>query len=107
MQIARGSTFDFTISLPETYDISNAKEIWITFAQGNKIKIDKSLADVQASGNKISVHLSQEETLSFYSGSAKMQTRILTADDESLVQEPITQIDILDILKDGVIASGV
>ena len=107
MQIARGSTFDFTISLPETYDISNAKEIWITFVQGNKIKIDKSLADVQASGNKISVHLSQEETLSFYSGSAKMQTRILTADDESLVQEPITPIEILDILKDGVIASGV
>jgi hypothetical protein len=35
-----------------------------------------------------------------------MQTRILTSDDESLVQEPVTDIEILDILKDGVISNG-
>lgn len=106
MQIARGSTFDFTISLPEEYDISNAKAIWVTFAQGNKEKLTITLSSLTVNRNKISGHLSQQETLSFYSGSAKMQTRILTAEDESLVQEPITSIEILDILKDGVISDG-
>lgn len=107
MQIARGSTFDFTISLPEEYDISDAKAIWVTFAQGNKEKLTMTLSSgLTVNRNKISGHLSQQETLSFYSGSAKMQTRILTAEDESLVQEPITSIEILDILKDGVISDG-
>ena len=106
MQIARGSTFDFTISLPEEYDISDAKAVWVTFAQGNQEKFTLDLTSLTIETNKIKGHLTQDDTLSFYSGSAKMQTRILTSYDESLVQEPVTDIEILDILKDGVISNG-
>lgn len=106
MQIARGSTFDFTISLPEEYDISDAKAVWVTFAQGNQEKFTLDLTSLAIETNKIKGHLTQDDTLSFYSGSAKMQTRILTSADESLVQEPVTDIEILDILKDGVISNG-
>ena len=105
MQIARGSTFDFTISLPDGYDLSDAKAIWVTLAQCNVEKMTKTLDDISVSENKIQVHLNQEDTLSFDPGSAKLQTRILTASDESLVQEPVTTIEILDVLKDGVITN--
>lgn len=106
MQIARGSTFDFTISLPEEYDISDAKAVWVTFAQGNQEKFTLDLTTLVLDHNKIKGHLDQNDTLSFYSGTAKMQTRILTSADEALVQEPITDIEVLDILKDGVISNG-
>ena len=108
MDIARGSTFDFTISLPEEYDISDAKVVWVSFGQGKHEKFtkDKESEDVIVSGNLIQVHLTQDDTLSFYEGQAEMQTRILTASDESLVQEPKTQITILPIIKDGVISNG-
>ena len=104
MEIARGSTFDFTITLPEEYDISDAQVIWITFSQGDVEKFTKGLADVTVAGNAIQVHLTQDDTLSLYDGQAQMQVRILTAADEALVQEPITNIEVLKILKDGKIA---
>lgn len=105
MNIARGSTFDFTINLPDGYDISDAKAIWITFVQYDKEIFTKELSDVTVEENHIYLKLTQEETLKFIRGSATMQVRILTAEDESLVQQPITQIHICDILKDGVISN--
>ena len=106
MEIARGSTFDFTITLPEEYDISDAQVIWITFSQGDVEKFTKGLddPDVTVAGNAIRVHLTQDDTLSLYDGQAQMQVRILTAADEALVQEPIMNIEVLKILKDGKIA---
>ena len=104
MQIARGSTFDFTINLPDGYDISEAKAVWVTFVQYDKEIFTKELKDVRIELNHIYLHLTQEETLQFISGSATMQVRILTAEDESLVQQPITKIYICDVLKDGVIS---
>ena len=106
MDIARGSTFDFTISLPEEYDISDAQAIWVTFGQGEKEKFTKQLNDLTVAGNLIQVHLDQSETLSFYDGQAEMQTRILTSANESLVQEPKTKINILPVIKDGIISNG-
>lgn len=109
MDIARGSTFDFTITLPEEYDISDALEVWVSFGQGKVEKFTKSLndPDITVSGNLIQVHLSQEDTLALYDGEAQLQTRILTAARESLVQEPIINVNILPIIKDGAIHGGV
>lgn len=105
MQIARGSTFDFTISLPEEYDISDAKAIWITFVQYDKEVFTKTAPnDLDVEENHIYCALDQEDTLKFIAGSAKLQVRILTSSDEAIVQEPPTKIIILDILKDGVIS---
>lgn len=103
LKIARGSTFSFTLSLPDDYDISDAKQIWVTFVQNGIEKINKQITDVEIEVNKINVSLSQEETLLLHTGSAKMQTRILTIGDESLVQYPMIEWEVIPILKDGVI----
>lgn len=109
MRIARGSTFEVTFGLPHEYDISDAKAVEITFTQFDKIIFTKTLKDVEIEedGRHINLALSQEDTLKFVgNGSAKMQMRILTADDEAIVQHPITEIYVIDILKDGVIGDG-
>lgn len=103
LRIARGSTFSFTLSLPDDYDISNAKQIWVTFTQNGQTKIDKAIEDVQIDVNRINVSLSQSETLLLHTGNAQMQTRILTNDDESLVQYPMINWEVVPILKEGVI----
>lgn len=105
MTIARGSTFDFTINLPDGYDISDAKAVWVTFVQYDKeVFTLKYPNDLDVEQNHIYCHLDQNDTLQFLgNGSAKLQVRILTAEDEAIVQEPPTEIHVLDILKDGVI----
>ena len=50
MEIARGSTFDFTITLPEEYDISDAQVIWITFSQGDVEKFTKGYSGTPHTG---------------------------------------------------------
>ena len=103
LMIARGSTFSFTINLPEDYDISDAKAVWVTFMQSDKEVFTKTNADLDIDKNHISVALSQEDTLAFHSGHAVMQVRLLLVDDNALVQIPTTKVQIFDILKDGVI----
>jgi hypothetical protein len=107
MHIARGSTYGFTINLPDGYDITNAKEIWVTFGQDRKIILDLSLTnhDFEVEENHIICNLSQEQTLEFRTGNAIMQVRILTEDDSSLVQFPPTDVRIIPILKGGVISN--
>ena len=102
-RIARGSTFSFTLSLPDDYDISDAKQVWVTFTQNGATKIDKKITDIQIDVNKIIISLTQSETLSLHTGTAQMQTRILTIGDESLVQYPILNWEVIPILKEGVI----
>lgn len=105
--IARGSTKSFTLNLPEGYDISTAKEVWVTFEQDRKEILTLSLTggDITVEDNKINVHLTQDNTLIFRTGDALMQTRILTAEDDALVQFPMTPISIVRIAKDGVISN--
>lgn len=103
IKIARGSTFTCTLTLPETYDLTDAQQVWVTFAQNDEelFTIDKENLTINA--NVVTVRLSEAQTLSFESGVARMQLRAKTADEECIVQEPITEIKILEILKDGAI----
>lgn len=58
----RGSTPTLTFTLPfSTVDIDNA---YVTFAQYGTVKIDKPLTACGCDGNKLTVKLTQEETLS-------------------------------------------
>ena len=103
--IARGSTFYFTINLPEGYDVTETKAIWLTFVQYNKEIFTIEKQDMILEDNHIGVALSQQDTLKFIKGSAEMQLRILKLDDNADVQEPPTKIQILDILKEGEITN--
>lgn len=107
LKIAKGSTTAFTLNLPEGMDISNAKEVWVTFEQDRKEVFNLSLTshDLEVDENHIHVSLTQDDTLKFRTGEAIMQTRILTENDDSLVQFPMTKVEILPILKDGVIGN--
>lgn len=102
--IARGSTFSFTIKLPMEYDLTNAKQVWVDFVQSNKHIIQLEKKDLKVVDHLIMVDLTQDQTLAFNTGSAKMQLRVLTQNDQSLVQEPMTDITVLGILRDGVIS---
>ena len=106
LEIARGSTYDFTLTLSEDYDLSEATQIWITFKQSKygKEVLTLTLNDVIVEDNVISAHLTQEQTLLFLStNEALMQVRILMTDD-ALVQIPPTNVIVFDVLKDGVIS---
>jgi hypothetical protein len=105
--IARGSTKSFTLNLPEGYDISTAKEVWVTFEQDRKeiLTLSLSKGEITVEDNKINVSLTQDQTLMFRTGDGVMQTRILTEEDDSLVQFPFTTIKVVPILKDGVISN--
>lgn len=106
MNIARGSTCDFSVRFPEGTDLSMAKEIWLTIAQDNGIKLDLKLteADFEIDGRDLLVHLSQEQTLNLHSGDAKLQVRLLMLDDAAYVTYPIIKLCVLPILKDGEIS---
>lgn len=105
MDISIGSTFDFTINFPEEYDLSNAAEVWVTFKQYNSIVMDLTLShsDFTVSENHINIHLTQQQTNLFQTGEAQMQTRVRMDNEEALVQQPVTDINILGVIKEGVI----
>lgn len=92
ISIARGSTFSFTIKLPMEYDLTNAKQVWVDFAQNNKNVIRLEKNDVRIANNLIMVDLTQDQTLAFNTGSARMQLRVLTENDQSLVEESMTEL---------------
>ena len=80
MQIIRGTTPTITINVRSDIDLSQVADIWVYIYQQNEIVIDKQLADVQidAENKKITVSLSQEDTLSLSAGvGALLQIRLL------------------------------
>ena len=101
IRIARGSTFTCTLTLPEAYDLTDAIQVWVTFAQDNKEVFTLDKEELTIVTNVVTVRLSEAQTLSLVKGTARMQLRAKTSDEECLVQQPITEIKVLDILKDG------
>lgn len=70
----RGTTPTYTLTLPETVDLTEATEVIVTFATTNhEILLEKHLADVEIELNTISVWISQEESLLFPIGLIEIQ----------------------------------
>ncbi len=100
----RGTTHDYEIDLPNV-DFTNITEMWVDFAQYGTVVIHKTLSDVTVEDQTVTVHLSQEDTLSLKKGKVSIQCRFLTADGEATVTEIIRK-DVGDVLKDGVIGAS-
>lgn len=100
--LTRGTTPTLIFELP--FETSEVQEMWVSFRQGSKLVIDKALADVTLlEDTKVSVHLTQEETLELCrKDSCTIQMRVLTKDGEALASQ-IISCAVADILKDGVI----
>ena len=129
--IVRGTTPYHSFVLPITSD--KIETLYITYLQNDEVVLDKRLgdsgveiedanfktenasvepleegtADVTPS-SKVTVHLTQEETLAFKffpaarKNIAVIQIRVLDTDGEAYASDPITE-RIFGVLKDGVI----
>ena len=132
--IVRGTTPYHSFVLPLTSD--QIDTLYITYMQNNEVILDKQLGEegvsiedtnfetenanvesltdeditpiTPAPSSKVTVHLTQEETLAFtfYPAARKniavIQVRVLGTDGEAYASDPITE-RIFGVLKDGVI----
>lgn len=71
----RGTTPTHTFTLP--LDVDTIDEVHIIYSQLGEVKIRKTKKDCVMCGNKISLKLSQCETLKFIHTSVDLQIRIL------------------------------
>ena len=92
-------THRFTLPLA----VSDCKEVLITYAQGSRRVLDKRLADMEADGNTVVLHLTQEDTAKFAAASdVDVQVRVLTLDGDALASV-VMRIAVKDVLNDEVL----
>ena len=105
MEIIRGTTPTIIITITNEIDLHQVAEAWIYISQQNKVKVDKQLEDVSFDyeERKMTVTLSQDDTLALKSGDALFQIRLLLMNGTALATIA-SDIKILEIYKSGVIS---
>ena len=97
----RGTTPTLEFVLP--MDTGQLAEVFVTVSQDGSVVIDKQMKDLDLNGNKLSVRLTQEETLKLKSGCmAEIQIRARAVAGEAIASN-IISVSAGRILKDGVI----
>lgn len=95
----RGTTPTLTFTLP--YETNLISKCYVSFFQKERIRVEKELANCDCDGNKISVKLTQADTLSFVSNTVvKIQIRALLTDGNAVTSK-IMEMTVKDVLKDG------
>ena len=79
MSISRGVTPTFTFNLPESVDLTEAKNVYVTFKQ-NRTSLTKT--DLEVSAHTVEVYLSQAETRMFDEGTVAVQLNWTYADGQ-------------------------
>lgn len=99
MGYKRGSTptNTFTVDI----DLTGAT-VFITYRQKKRIVLEKSGSDVEIEPTKLTVQLTQEETLAFEPGDVEMQIRYVFPNGQADASE-IMRTRAEAIIKDGVI----
>lgn len=77
--IIRGTTPTFTLTVPNTVDLTTAENVYATFRQGDK-KTTKSGDDIVVSAHSVDVYLDQTESLMFAPGAVEIQLNWTFAD---------------------------
>ena len=91
-------THEFTTDI----DLTTANEIYITYKQGGKVRVEKKLPDITVTAEKLTVDLTQEETLAFnISDNVEIQIRALTG--TNAIASNVINTKAQKILKEGVI----
>ena len=97
----RGTTPTLEFTIP--FDTGLLAEAWVTFAQNKAVVLDKQLSECQCDANKITVKLTQEDTLKLkHNCLTEIQIRARTIDGNAVASEIMT-VSPDRILKDGVI----
>ena len=98
----RGSTptftFEFNIELTDITDLHAA------FAQNEDVKLEKTLEDCEIEGNKLTLCLTEDETLSFETdrlNNAYVDVQFKFGFGEYRAISDITQVIVKPILKEG------
>lgn len=103
LTIRRGTTPYLTATIKDNVDLTNITTAWLTIAQNNVIVLDKKTEDLIINDNKVSIRLSQEDTLSLKASvSSYIQLRLLT-DSEIAYASQCDFVSVEAIIKDGVI----
>lgn len=101
MAMIRGTTPTHIFELP--FETGLLKDFRISYAQDNKILVEKSTKDCSLDGKKITVTLSQEDTLKFsHLKFVEVQLKVLT-NDGAVLATPVQMVSIGAILNDEVL----
>lgn len=77
----RGSTSATTLTVPESLDLTAAKAVYVTFAQGGKLLTKKSGdPGLEIEAHTVRVRMTQQETLDFFVGPVEIQLRWIMPD---------------------------
>lgn len=96
----RGTTPTHTFHVP--IDLTGADVVYITYAQQETVKLEKSKQDLTITPTDITVALTQEDTLKFESGQILMQIRARFP-NEKAVKSKIMFTSADKLLKEGAI----
>lgn len=96
----RGTTPTLEFVLP--FEASLLAAAYVTFVQSDSVVLDKPLSECAIDGNKMTVKLTQEDTLKLKTGLVEVQIRARTADGDVIASD-IILTGAQKILKDGVI----
>lgn len=105
MQLIRGTTPTIIITVQTEIDLHQVAEVWIYISQQNKVRVDKQLEDVtfDYDHRKMSVTLTQNDTLALKEGEALFQIRLLLMDGVALATLA-SKVDVKPVYKPGVIS---
>jgi hypothetical protein len=96
----RGTTPTLEFVLP--FETSLLAEAYVTLAQSDGVVLDKPLSECTLDGNKMTVKLTQEDTLKLKPGPVEIQIRAKTENGDALASD-IILTSASKILKDGAI----
>lgn len=105
VRLDQGTTPTITVELDEDILVTDLKEIWLyIYDDAYAIMLDKNIEDMilDSENNAVLVPLSQEDTLKFVPGNARIELRLLDNNDVAYKSESI-KVDIVGAGKDGVI----
>ena len=74
--------------------------LYITYVQNDEVIVEKQLSDATLEEGKISVTLSQADTLAFVAGKARCQIRVKYINDSAFATDEVGCI-VMEILKEG------
>lgn len=101
MGITRGATITNIFHVEE--DFTSAVKCFVTYNQANRTVLEKDINDVTIEADKITVAMSQEDTLKFVEDRpVEIQIRIKMGDQAALVSRTI-RTTASQLLKEGVI----
>ena len=103
----KGTTPTFTLTLPESVDLTAATGVYVTFAKKDGTDLlQKTGEDLDIQTNVISVFLTQEETLAFPTGGVLLQVN-WTYREGGLSKRACSEVKLINLqrnLEDEVLA---